>query len=202
MGLESYSFDVEFSTPPTIMSAIAFIEKAGMRYLTEKSKPHTENNSGSYYFECRTDRGMTEAHMLILAGEVTIDEFSLRFSILSPRTVIDVAFQFLTRLNEIVPIEVYDAEIRNHIFRQLRRTGKVDVEFKGLNEDDDAAIDKLCYIRINADDFRRNELEIAKRKTVSENSEGEIVGGGAATFDIIRRKGVFERFLGWIKKEL
>jgi hypothetical protein len=84
----------------------------------------------------------------------------------------------------------------------LRQTGKVDRNFEGLDGEDDAAIDKLCFVSLSVDEFNRNELEIVKRQTVLDNAHGEIIEGGSATINFIEKKGLFSRFLGWIKKEL
>lgn len=202
MGLESYLFRIIFQVPPSIGVAVNLIEVAGMNYLKERSKEQSESDYGNYFFELRDKKGLIEAHIITSPGETIVDEFSLRFSILSPMAVVELTFDFLKNLNEIAPIEIYDTEIRNHIYRQLRRSGKVDINFEGLNIEHDEAIDKLCLISLSADDFRRNELEIMKRQTVLENKEGQIVEGGSATFNVIAKKGLFERFLGWIKKEL
>jgi hypothetical protein len=35
-----------------------------------------------------------------------------------------------------------------------------------------------------------------------DNKEGKVIEGGLATIDYIEKKGLFNRFLGWIKKDL
>jgi hypothetical protein len=86
--------------------------------------------------------------------------------------------------------------------RQLRKTGKVDQHFKGLSAEEDDAINKLCFLSLNAEDFKRNELEIMKRQWILNNRTGEIIEGGNATFDYLEKKGLFNRFWRWVKKEL
>ncbi len=188
--------------PPTEAGAIVLLEEAGMSYLKERSNCQTEQNYGSHYFEQRTANGLVEANLTTAPGDPTADEFSLRFSVLSPTSVVDQTFDFLNRLHTLSPIEVYDTEIKNHIMRQLRQSGKVDKDFDGLKEEDEQAIDKLCFIGLNADDFKRNEFQIMKRERVLNNIEGVVIEGGSATIDYIEKKGLFDRFLGWIRKEL
>ena len=202
MGLESYLLQIRFRTSTSEEEVIPLLKEAGMVYLDYKSQKQDLDSYGNLYFEQRSNRGLTEAHVLTSPGDTTVDDFSLRFSILSPKTVADQTFEFLQKLNALIEIEVYDTEIRNHIFRRLRQTGKVDRNFEGLNEEDDEAIEKLCIISLNTDEFKRNELEIVKRKTVLDNLEGEVIEGGSATTAFIENKGLFNRFLGWIKKEL
>jgi hypothetical protein len=202
MGLEAYLLQIRFRTSPSEEVVIALLEEAGMTYLDDKSQKQNVNSYGNLYFEQRSIKGLTEAHVLTAPGDTTVDDFSLRFSILSPKAVVDQTFEFLQKLSALIEIEVYDTEIRNHIFRRLRQTGKVDRNFEGLDGEDDAAIDKLCFVSLSVDEFNRNELEIVKRQTVLDNAHGEIIEGGSATINFIEKKGLFSRFLGWIKKEL
>jgi hypothetical protein len=146
MGLESYLLQIKFQTPTSEDAVIALFEETGMVYLKDRSQRQTEASYGDLYFERRTSKGLTEANIVISPGDTTVDEFSLRFSILSPNSVIDQAFEFLQRLNVFSRLEVYDTEIRNHIMRQLRQTGRVDQNFEGLNAEADDAINKLCSI--------------------------------------------------------
>ncbi len=149
MGLESYLFEIRFQTPTSESTVIALFEEAGMCYLKDRSRQQTKHNDGDMYFELRTSKGLTEANVITSPGNKTVDEFSLRFSILSPKTVVDQTFGLLQRLNGISRIEVYVTEIRNHIFGQLWQTGKVNQNVKGLNKEDNKAIDKLCIISLN-----------------------------------------------------
>jgi hypothetical protein len=181
MGLEAYLLQIRFKQPTSEEAIIPLLEEAGMFYLDYKSKKQKVDSHGDLYFEQRSNRGLTEAHVLTSPGDTSVDDFSLRFSILSPKTVIDQTFEFLQNLNALTEIEVYDTEIRNHIFRRLQQTGNVDRNFDGLNEEDDAAIDKLCIVSLNIEEFKRNELEIVKRQTVLDNKDGEIIEGGSAT---------------------
>ncbi len=202
MGLEAYLLRIKFQTPISEEIAISLLKEVGMHYLKDRSCQQTKDSYGNLFFELRTNKGLTEANIITSPGDPTVDEFSVRFSILSPKSVVDQSFDFFQRLNNISRIDIYDTEIRNHIMRRLRQTGKVDQNFKGLNGQDDEAINKLCFISLDADDFKCNELEIMKRQTVLENIDGEIIEGGSATINFIQKKGMFERFLGWIKKEL
>jgi hypothetical protein len=202
MGLEAYLLEIRFRKSTSEEAVISLLEEAGMIYLDSQSQKQNAQSFGNLYFELRSNNGLTEAHVLTAPGDTTVNDLSLRFSILSPKTVVDQTFEILEKLNALSEIEVYDTEIRNHIFRRLRQAGKVAPNFKGLNEDEDAAIDKLCIISLNPEKFKRNEMEIVKRQTVLENTHGEIIEGGSATIDFIEKKGLFNRFLGWITKEL
>lgn len=202
MGLESYLFYVIFKKPLIQEAIINTLESIGMNYLIDKSNPYLSVGYKDLFFELRTNKGLTEVHVDLSVNDEEIKGFHLRFSILSPHMVIDQTFALLKSLNELFEIEIYDTEIRNHFLRKLRQDGKVDIAFQGLTERDNKAIDKLCIVTLDVEDFKRNEYNIKKRQVIINNENGAIVEGGNATFDSIQKKGLFRKFLGWIKKEL
>lgn len=174
-----------------------------MTHLVDKLVKRTEENYGSYYFECRTENGLTEAHCILAPTDIEVSDFSVRFSVVSPKSVIEQTFNLLNRLNDIRPIQVFDTEIGNHVYRQLRKDKKVDDWFKGLEgTDEEAKIKKACYIKIDADSFTRNHLGIMKRHIVINNQKGKIMESGSTTIDHIEKIGMFDRFIGWVKSEL
>ena len=203
MGLEAYLFNIEFIEPVLEQDIVDVFDKIGMTHLTEKFKERTDKNYGSYYFELRTENGLTEGHCILAPTDTEISDFSLRFSVVSPKTVIDQTFDLLKKLNDIKPINVYDTEIKNHVYRQLRKDKKVDDWFYGLEgTDEEAKIEKGCSIEIDVEKFRQNQLGLMKRQIVLNNEKGEIIESGSTTIDHIEKKGLFERFFGWVKNEL
>jgi len=171
--------------------------------LTDEFEKRTNKDYGSYYFELRTDNGLTEAHFILAPTQTMLTHFSLRFSVVSPKTVIDQTFYLLKKLNELEPINVYDTEIKNHVYRQLRKDRKVDDWFNGLEgTDEEDRIEKMCYIEIDAETFKQNQPGIMKRQIVINNGKGEIIESGSTTIHHIEKKGLFDRFIGWIKNEL
>jgi len=189
--------------PVPELEILGLFDSIGMTHLANRHTIRTENDYGSYFFELRSDKGLTEAHCVLRPTDMTLSEFSIRFSVISPKTVIDQTFHLFERLNVIKPIDIYDSEIRNHIKRKLRNEGKVDRWFKGLEgtaEED--KINKMCYIPIDSNVFMQNKLGIAKRELVCKNDSGEIIEGGPATSILIRKKGLFDKYIGWITKEL
>ena len=203
MGLEAYLFNIEFKEPVLEKDIVSLFDKVGMTHLVYKFEKRTDKNYGSYYFELRTENGLTEAHCILLPTDKFLRHFSLRFSVVSPKTVIDQTFDIMKRFNNFEAITIYDTEIANHIYRQLRKDKKVDDWFNGLEgTDEEAKIDKLCYIEIDAEKFKQNQLGIMKREIVTSNDKGEIIESGLTTIEHIEKKGLFDRFIGWIKKEL
>jgi len=203
MGLEAYLFYVEFKEPVSEQEIISLFENSGMEHLTSKYSKRTPDNYGSFYFERRTAQGLTEAHCLLAPSDNTIKEFSLRFSVLSPSTVIDQTFGIMKKINALQPIAVMDSEISNHVYRKLRKDKKVDDCFNGIEgTDEEAKIEKMSFIPIDAEIFIQNPLGIMKREIVINNHKGKIIESGSATINFIKKKGLFNRFVGWVKKEL
>ncbi len=203
MGLEAYLFNIEFKEPVLEQEIVGLFETIGMTHLVNKFEKRTDKNYGSYYFELRTEDGLTEGHCILAPTDKELSDFSLRFSVISPNRVIDQTFNLLKKLNDIRPINVYDTEIKNHVYRQLRKDKKIDDWFNGLEgTDEEAKIEKSCYIEIDADIFKKNPLGIMKRQIVTNNEKGEIIESGSTTIDHIEKKGLFDRFIGWVKNEL
>jgi len=202
MGLESYLFNIEFKEPIPEDKIVTLLHGAGMTHLVNRNSGETINDFRSYYFEIRSEQGLTEAHCLLSPLETTLRDFSLRFSILSPKYVIDQTFKFMYELDAYKPIQIIDTEIRNHVYRKLRNEGKIDQSFEGLNQDEDDKIETLCYIPLDLEMFKQNDLAIAKRQRLLENETGIIMEGGEKTIDLVEKEGLFRRFFGWIKREL
>ncbi len=202
MGLESYLFQVEFESSVEESRAIDILLQSGMNFsIRSENKPETEYRS--YFFKLRTQSGLTEAHLFFDSNQKSIDSFSLRFSVMSPRTVIKQTLDLLSQINSITPIRIYDTEIHNHLYRKLRIEGIVDKNFQGIQDTKGAErIKQLCYITTDLGIFIKNEFEVQKREIVLNNKKGEVIEGGVKTTEAIEKKNQFHRFISWIFKEL
>lgn len=164
MGLETYLFNVQFKEPVLEQDIICLFENSGMKHLSDKFEMRSHKNYGSFYFEKRTAKGLTEAHCFLTPTQIGLSDFSLRFSIVSPKTIINQAFELLKKMDEIKRIKVFDTEIKNHFYRQLQKENKVDDWFNGIEgTDEEAKIEKSCYIEIDPEKFKLNQLGIKKR---------------------------------------
>lgn len=203
MGLEAYLFKIKFQEPVPEQELVDLFEKVGMMHLKEKFEKRTEQCYGSFFFELRSERGLTESHCLLAPKDKVLCSFYLRFSVVSPHTVIDQSFELLQKMNVIRPILIYDTEIKNHVYRQLRKDGKINDHFSGLEgTEEEAKIETACYIDLDVEQFKRNELGIAKRQLVIENVDGEVIESGSSTIEYLEKNGLFGRFIAWIKREL
>ena len=203
MGLESYLFQIHLDKQVDESEIVNLFKQIGMACLptSEIQKPTTEFRS--YYFELRTENGLTEANVIFEPKLSSVNEFSLRFSVLSPKAIIDQTFNMLGTLNSTIPIKVYDTEITNHIYRQLRKDGVVNQHFDGIeNTDKENDIMQQCYIPIDINEFIKNEFGIYKRQLILSNEYGEIIEGGEKTIVFIEKKGLLDRFIYWFKNEI
>lgn len=199
MGLEAYLFYVQFECPIPESNIINVFEKAGMVHLSKDK----QGSFRSFYFECRTEHGLTECHCLLPPEERELTQCSLRFSLLSPSTIIEQTFQILSHLDNMTPIRVFDTEIRDHIYRKLRRDGEVDTWFKGIEgTPKEKDIHKRSYIPIDVELFNMNQFGIRKREVVLNNKNGDVIESGDTTIRQIEKKGEFNRYLGWIIQEI
>jgi hypothetical protein len=203
MGLETYLFKIKFKHPIQEENLVDLFDKIGMTHLVNKSEKRTNNKYGLFYFELRTNDGLTEAECLLAPKDKSLREFSLRFSIISPKSVIEQTFALLNRLNEVTPISVYDTEVNNHIYRQLQKARKVDNFFKGIEgSTQEDTIERMCYINLDVNDFFKNEPGIRKRNIIIENDTGVIIESGSATFNYINNNGTHDKYIGWINDEI
>ena len=201
MGLESYLFYIEFENKIREQELDSLLISVGLRQVKKEGKNLSDFRG--YYYELQTENGITEAHSLFSPNEEKINDFSLRFSVSSPNSVIDQTFGLLNKLNAKKPIKIRDTEIYNHEYRHLRQIGKVDDHFKGLSKSEDEKIRIKCYIPIDAKEFKENKMGIMKREILlRDNGDKAVIRGGSETIEHIERKGAFQKFFGWIKKEI
>jgi len=189
MGLETYLLKVEFKNPIPKTEMLGLFDTIGMTSLYNKDNKKTTDTYSSYYFELRTKNGLTEAHCLVAPSEVTFNNFSIRFSIISPKLVIDQTFMILKRLNQIHPIKIFGKE--GKIFAWFSRFNKIDNN-----------VEKLCYIPINAEGFILNEYGLTKRKLVINSQKGEVIESGLPTLNFIYKNQIYDKYIGWFKKEM
>lgn len=185
MGMESYLFDVIFEDKIRNEEVISLFKKVDVTFLEDYDSYWSETSDyKSLFFEIRSEKGLTEIHILLNRKEGFVKNFSVRFSVVSPATVIDQTFDFFEQLNSQTPIILRDTEIKNHLWRQDVKAGKRSNSFESMRieHEDDKHHEKLSFIPLNADEFKANQMDIAKRKIVLENETGAIIGGGGETF--------------------
>jgi hypothetical protein len=145
MGLEAYLLLVTFKEPLSMSEAKRLIEECGAK----SSSLHTQTE-----FEIKDGRGLTELRLDTFNQE-QVRSLHLRFSILSPHTVIDQAFEFLNKLSEHKTIRLFDTHL------------------------------KMKELPIDATQFKRNPKAVKRRQTVIENQTGMAIACGKPTTDYI-----------------
>lgn len=109
MGAESYLMEVKLKNPIPQAELINLLESCGATYLADGYGPGSTIGCASYCFEIRSELGLTELRADLAPGEREVPRLFLRFSILSPRTVIGQSLAFLRELRAKRAIAVYPA---------------------------------------------------------------------------------------------
>jgi hypothetical protein len=166
MGLESYLLIVCFKDPVAQTDIKDIIERPGANFLAEKSNTEPFDTFRNVYFEIRSDLGLTELCILLAPEKRVVANFSLRFSILSPSSVIDQSFEFLNKLNTVKSIKVLDAD------------------------------NKLKELDLSADQFKLNKNKVRKRQIIINKKTGLVIEGGAVTTEYIHNNNLMEKIWG------
>ena len=145
MGLEAYLLLVPFKEPVSLAEAKQLLGECGAK----PASLHTQME-----FEMRDSRGLTEVLLDALNNE-QVRSLHLRFSILSPHTVIDQAFEFLNNLSKHKAIRLFDTHL------------------------------KMRELPIDVTKFKQNAEGVKRRQTVIDNKTGMAIACGKATTDYI-----------------
>ena len=160
MGFDAYLFDVKLRKPIPEADIVGVFGAIGMVHLAERHVGKNGKSYSGYYFELRTQNGLTEAHCLLSPRDSFLNYFNMRFSIGNPKTVVGQTFALLQKLHESHPVNVCDTEIGNHFFRNLIDAPKHLAETK-VNGNYFIPIDELVFVR--------NELGLLKREIFCRN---------------------------------
>ncbi len=198
MGLEAYLFRVKFEQPIEEKTLDELLHTSGFSRTNEPSKDTTTFRS--YYYELKTILGVTEAHMLVRPKVNAVSSLYVRFSVMSPPTVIKQTFGLLKKLKEQVNFELSDTEISNHLYNVLRSQNTVDKDYQGLSKEEKKEIEAKAIIPLDVDHFKRNEYEVYKRKLVLENSPEKEPIRNQETFSKLKSKGLIGKYFGWVTK--
>jgi hypothetical protein len=171
MGAESYLVKVVFKRPVPQTEIIDLLLSIGSTYLVANSNSEPVDSFRDYYFEIRSDLGLTELNVLLPPNEQNVHSFHLRFSILSPHTVIDQSFDFLKKLRNKKDIKVLYADGTS---KEL----KLDVEKFKLNKKQNIILD-----------------------TIINNETGLIIEGGDTTTNYIYKNNLVDKVWGRNEKE-
>jgi hypothetical protein len=158
MGLEAYLFRVRFRKKELLKDIDAFLREYGFKAMGE-------------FYELYTDKGVTEANLLSWPGKDKVDELSVRFSVISPATVVDQTFDFFKALKKRFDLQIQDTEIINHLFLTNtklddRKIG--DMKVPSEKEHDEEM--RKVVIPIDAEEFKKNQHNIRKRALVLSNN--------------------------------
>jgi hypothetical protein len=163
MGLESYLLNSVFIKGIELNDIISVLEKAGATFLNNKLSPSDEERYRSLFFEIRSELGLTEIHILLSPNQTEIKSLNIRFSILSPSSVIDQTLLFLKELNKTHSLRLHDRELKNK------------------------------SIDLDIENFKNNPDKIVKRQIIIDNKTGLVIEGDSATTDYIHNNNLMDK---------
>ncbi|MGD1889146.1 MAG: hypothetical protein ACFB15_00850 [Cyclobacteriaceae bacterium] len=200
MGLEAYLFQLDLGKPVEVDFLDEIICHSGFE---RTNKPSTDKEEyRSYFYELDTKLGVTEAHMLVSPRKSKANSINVRFSVMSPPTVISQTFSIFRELSARIEFDLIDTEIINHLYNVLRSENKVDDQYQGLSKAAQKQIEERAKIEIDEDLFKKNELKVMKRELVMENSpEKEAIRNDETIFRI-EKQGLVNKYFGWVLKTL
>ena len=198
MGLEAYLFRVNFKHPVEEKTLDELLFTSGFSRTNDPSEDLSTFRN--YYYELKTILGVTEAHMLIRPKGNSVSGIYVRFSVMSPPTVIKQTFDLLKSLKEQVDFELKDTEISNHLYNVLRSKNTVDKDYQGLSKEEKSKLEAKAIIPLDVAQFKMNEYEVYKRKLVLENSPEKEPIRNKETISQLKSKGFIGKYFGWVTK--
>ncbi|MBU1849467.1 MAG: hypothetical protein KKH40_01945 [Nanoarchaeota archaeon] len=144
-----------------------FLKNYGFKTLKRRGGLISKYREG--FYELASEKGITEIHLLVPPNEKSVKDIHVRFSVISPPSVINQTFEFFKVLKEKFNLEVQDTEVGNHIW--LNKTKLEDRKMTDLinNIPDEETFEKNAkkdVIPIDINEFKKNKLGIRKRKLV------------------------------------
>lgn len=197
MGLETYLFRIKYTNTVAKNEVPELMGKCGLALVD----PTDGYSTNSYFFEAKSAQGLVEAHCIFEAESKHLRSCYMRFSMLSPDSVIEMIFDIFARLNELTPITVLDNEVDNHLYMLSGANHDNSFSFEKLDLDKmEQLYEERCRIPIDAKIFRQNDYGIQKRNIILANKDGMIIRSGTDTTDTMQKKGLVDKYFGWISK--
>src|ERR1700741_778149 len=166
MGLESYIMTAAFTKPVDQTEIVNIFQNSGATFLTSKSNTEPVDTFRHWYFEIRTDLGLTEIEVMLTPNKTNATSWTLRFSILSPSTVIDQTFNFLSKLRTKRSLKVFDSD---------NKSKELDLDIAA---------------------FKANNDNVRKRQIIINNKTGLVIESGDATTQYIHDNNLIGKFWG------
>lgn len=163
MGLESYLITAVFTKPVDQTEIVNIFQESGATFLTKKSNTEPVDTYRHWYFEIRTELGLTEIDIMLTPNKTNATNWTLRFSILSPATVIDQTFNFLSKLRTKCSLKVFDTD---------NKSKELDLDIAA---------------------FKANKDKVKKLRIIINNKNGLVIEGGSATTQYIYDNNLMEK---------
>jgi len=150
-----------------------FLQEVG--FINFKKTGSDISNFRNYYFQNPESPDQLELHFRILPNETKISTIAIRLFFSCPTNTLKVLFSRLLLLEEILPFQLLDLELRNRNYSELHKNkeDKISTTIPYREQQDKA--EKTAYIPISFDEFLHNSSKVNKRLQffLKESSKGE-----------------------------
>lgn len=163
MGLESYIISASFKKPLLQTEIINLFQDAGATFHVDKSNIEPLDSFRHWYFEIRSNLGLTEIEILLTPNKTYVTTFVARFSILSPSTVIDQTFDFFSKLKTKRSLTVFDTDNNSKV------------------------------LTLDIEDFKSNKEKVRKRQIIINNKTGLVIESGSTTINYIHKNNLMDK---------
>lgn len=193
MGQESYLFRIEIIKEVEEAELNKYILQSGA--LLTKTEGETHKDYREYYYEYHSQDSIIELHSLFPPGLSSIHQFYMRFSILSPLSVVKQTMGLFKKMNQYLDFRIFDTEVYNQLHQEYLH------KQKEISKTQDELIRSNSYIDIDSARFIKNERKILKREVLKSDKFKKVkIGGGQATMQYIRENNLYDSTIGYIMR--
>jgi len=129
-------------------------------------------NFRNYYFRTPESPNQLELHFRILPNETKVSTIAIHLFFSCPAATLKILFTRLSTLEEMLPFQLLDLELRNRNFSELHKSRALSKTTIIISQEEQNTADKTAYIPISFDDFINNFSKVDKRQQFFFNDKG------------------------------
>ena len=129
-----------------------------------KQSGSTPSEFRNYYFRLPGASNQCEVQIRLAPDELNVSTVSVQLFFGTTTSTLSLLFDKLIELQQKLPFNLLDFELRYTYLEELKKDGKVNEFYAGLNEAQEMKIERNSYIPVNYNDFQSNLFNIEKRR--------------------------------------
>ncbi len=132
-------------------------------FINFKMTGNDLSNFRNYYFRSPESPNQLEVHFRILPNETKVSTIAIHLFFSCPAATLKILFNRLSILEEILPFQLLDLELRNRNYSELHKNKEYPKSSVIISQEQQDKADKTSYIPISFDDFIHNSSLVEKR---------------------------------------